>query len=228
MGEGGHGNDVQPQFGSLALKGLIDTGGIGVSVVVDDGDLLADLLVEDVFSGRGALCRVREADLIRIVLVRDDLQRGGGGREHEHALVIRLRGDSNAGGCRHAAKDDLRALVQRRVVSVDGLFSVVFIVLHIQHNVHLAGGVDFFHGDFRAARNCQTIDGGSAGHRANHADVNRRRFLRGREGRHTQRHGQSKNETKELLHENQPPYQVDGRKRVPFVMQQLYASDGVP
>ena len=58
--------------------------------------------------------------------------------------------------------------------------------------------------------------------------MNRRRFLCGREGRHAQRHGQSKNETKELLHENQPPYQVDGRKRVPFVMQQLYASDGVP
>ena len=172
IGEGGHGDDLQADLIGGSLEGIVDTGGVGVAVVVDDGHLAAQIVILDVVGGGNALVGVGEADLEHIVLTGGDVGGGSGGGQLEVAGGVGLSRHGHTGGGSGAAVDDLGAVADEGVVGVDGLLSVTLVVLEVQLKLEAAQGVDLLHGHLGALLGGKAIHGGGAGQGTNAADLN--------------------------------------------------------
>lgn len=146
-------------------------GGVGVAVVVDDGDLGAQAVLLDVISGGEALIGVGEADLEDVVPPAGHIGGGGGGSELEVAVVEGFGGHGYAGSGGGAAVDELHAVALELVVGVDGLLGVALVILEIQGELETAQGVDFRYGDLGALLRGQAVHGGGAGQGADAANL---------------------------------------------------------
>ena len=147
----------------------------------------------------GALRRVGEAQLIDVVLVGNDIGRGGRRGEHEHAVVISFRGDRDAGAGSDRADDHLRAPVPQGIIGIDARFRIVLVILHVELNLDAAQRVDFINGDLRALSNGRAVAGGRASHRADQADFDGRFFFGERAANHGQSHDGGKNQSQKCL-----------------------------
>ena len=88
IGEGADGHDLQAHRLGLRLEGVEDAGGVRIAVVVDGGDLGAQVVLLDVV-GRGlALVWVGEAGLEHVVAALGHLGGGGGGGQLEDAVIM--------------------------------------------------------------------------------------------------------------------------------------------
>ena len=129
-------------------------------------------MLEDVVSGGNALIGVGEADLEHIVFIGGHVGRGGGGGQHEGAVIVADVGhsDGRAGG--GGANQDLQAMVHHGVVGVDGLLAITLIVLLLELELDLGiAGVDLIDGQLRALRHGHAVDGVVAGQGAGGADL---------------------------------------------------------
>ena len=158
-------------------------------------------MLGDVLRGSGALRRVGEADLIHVVLIGGNIRRRGGRREHEDAILIRLRADGDAGVGGDGREHHLRAPVEQVVVGVDGFLRVRLVVLRVQLILLAAQRVQLVDGDLRAVGDSRAINRGRAGQRADFANLDR--AIRHREGR-GHRHRGGNGRSKQLLHVNSP------------------------
>ena len=161
-------------------------------------------MLGDILSGSGALRRIGEADLIHIVLVGGDVRGRSGRRQHEHAVLIRLRADGNAGVGGDGRQHHLRAPVKQVVVGVDGLLRVCLVVLRVQLILLTAPRVQLVDGDLRAVGDGRAVNGGGAGQRADFADLDR---AVGHCHRRAHRHHGGHSRSKHLLHNPIPPIQ---------------------
>ena len=172
IGEGGHGDNLQADLIGGSLEGIVDTGGVGVAVVVDDGHLAAQVVILDVVGGGNALVGVGEADLEHVVLTGGNVGGGSGGGQLEVAGGVGLSRHGHTGGGSGAAVDDLGAVADEGVVGVDGLLGITLVVLEVQLKLEATQGVDLLHGHLGALLGGKAIHSGGAGQGANAADLN--------------------------------------------------------
>lgn len=95
-----------------------------------------------------------------------DVRGRSGRRQHEHAVLIRLRADGNAGVGGDGRQHHLRAPVKQVVVGVDGLLRVCLVVLRVQLILLTAQRVQLVDSDLRAVGDGRAVNGGGAGQRA--------------------------------------------------------------
>ena len=129
-------------------------------------------MLKDVVSGGNALIGVGEADLEHIVFIGGHVGRGGGGGQHEGAVIVADVGhsDGRAGG--GGANQDLQAMVHHGVVGVDGLLAIALIVLLLELELDLGiAGVDLIDGQLRALNHGHAVDGVVTGQGADGAQL---------------------------------------------------------
>ena len=155
----------------LSGEGVVDAGGVCVAVVVDDSDLCICKMLGNVLGGSGALVGVVEADLIGVVLVSGDIGGRSRGGQGEDTIQIGLSGNSNTRSGGNAAAENLHTPVHEVVVSVDGLFCVVLVVLSVELNLEAAHSVDLVNRDLSAVLCSSAINGSATGQGTDKADL---------------------------------------------------------
>ena len=115
---------------------------------------------------------VGEADLEHVVLTGSHIHGGGGGRDHEGAVIVagvsHRHGSTGGGG----ANQNLHAPVHQGVVGVDGLFAVGLVVLALELKLDLGvAGVDLVDGQLGTVDHGLTVDGGVTGQGADGAQL---------------------------------------------------------
>ena len=171
VGEGAGGDDLQADLLGLRLEGVEDAGGIGIAVVIDGGDLGAQLVLLDVVRSGLALVGVGEAGLEHVVAALGHLGGGGGGGQLEDAVVKGLGGHGHAGGGGGGAVQHLHPLALQVVIGVDGLLGIALVILKVQGKLQAAQGVDLIHGDLSARLGGDAVHGARAGQGADTADL---------------------------------------------------------
>ena len=128
-------------------------------------------MLGNVLSGSRALVGVVEADLIGVILVSGDVGGRSGGGQGEDTIQIGLSGNSNTRSGGNAAAENLHTPVHEVVVSVDGLFCVVLVVLSVELNLKAAHSVDLVNRDLSAVLCSSAINGSATGQGADKADL---------------------------------------------------------
>ena len=165
-------------------------------------------MIRNILRGSGALSGILEAHAIDVILALCDHVGGAGRREHEHAFFIRDIGHGDAGtGC-HGCQQDIDAVVQQLIISVDGQLAVRLVILRQDFQLEAALRVDLFRGNLRAALHSQAILRIGARQRANDADFHG--FL-GKGQARGHHHGESQRDHKYFFHDGFPLF--SGRVR---------------
>ena len=128
-------------------------------------------MLADVLGGSGALVGVVEAELINVVLTFRDLGGACRGGQGEDTILVGLSGNGDTGGGGYGTDESLHAPVNQIVVSVDGLFSVVFVILRVEVDLDAALGIDLLDSQFSAILGSVAVNGCAAGQGANKANL---------------------------------------------------------
>lgn len=107
-----------------------------------------------------------------MVAALDDSGRRSGRRHHKQVVIGGLGGNGNGRGGGDRAGQNLQAPVLQGVVGVDALLGVMLIVLELPlKDIAAVGGVDLLDGQLLGVLNGLTVNGSTAGNRANAADL---------------------------------------------------------